>query len=469
MKPITLLISAALLLCSGCTRDDGPPPPQAGSAMESPPPTNRIDIPAPVRRNLGITFARVEPRDVSGTLRLPGRFELRPSALREYRAPAGGRIELLVTQYQSVEEGTPLYRLDTPAWRTLQQELEDAQTLALITQARIEALREIVEAHQIHEQGLREAAELWTQRVRQIETVAASGGGRAAELAQAQISLNEARSALGEVLEKHAEFELRAAELKSDAAVAEARMQSARRSAASMLSLTGTGSASPALMAKQTWWRSIEHIEVRAGAAGIVHTLPHPHGAWVDPGAAIASIIDPADLRFRATGLQSDLLRLRDDLPASIVPHRMEGSDIQERIAGSLSLSATANADRRTIDVMADPQTIPHWARDGVWAFLEVALRASSGSELAIPLSCVVRDGLTSVIFRRDPNNPNQVIRIEADLGADDGRWIVVESGVRAGDEIVLDGAFQLMLATSGSTPRGGHFHSDGTFHADDH
>ena len=26
-----------------------------------------------------------------------------------------------------------------------------------------------------------------------------------------------------------------------------------------------------------------------------------------------------------------------------------------------------------------------------------------------------------------------------------------------------------LMLATSGSAPKGGHFHSDGTFHAEDH
>ncbi|MEY2712060.1 MAG: hypothetical protein RL005_282, partial [Planctomycetota bacterium] len=41
----------------------------------------------------------------------------------------------------------------------------------------------------------------------------------------------------------------------------------------------------------------------------------------------------------------------------------------------------------------------------------------------------------------------------------------VVRSGVREGDEVVLEGAYQLMLATSGSAPRGGHFHADGTFH----
>jgi hypothetical protein len=33
----------------------------------------------------------------------------------------------------------------------------------------------------------------------------------------------------------------------------------------------------------------------------------------------------------------------------------------------------------------------------------------------------------------------------------------------------VLDGGFQLMLATSGSIQQGGHFHSDGTFHEGEH
>ena len=37
------------------------------------------------------------------------------------------------------------------------------------------------------------------------------------------------------------------------------------------------------------------------------------------------------------------------------------------------------------------------------------------------------------------------------------------------GDEIVLDGGFQLMLATSGTIQQGGHFHADGTYHEGEH
>ena len=96
--------------------------------------------------------------------------------------------------------------------------------------------------------------------------------------------------------------------------------------------------------------------------------------------------------------------------------------------------------------------------------FREVVL-AGGSEELAIPQSAVVRDGARAIIFRRDPANPDKAIRMEADLGLSDGRWVVIASGVKEGDEIVMGGNFQLMLATSGETSKGGHFHADGTFH----
>ncbi|MBY0261316.1 MAG: hypothetical protein K2Q20_03185 [Phycisphaerales bacterium] len=52
-------------------------------------------------------------------------------------------------------------------------------------------------------------------------------------------------------------------------------------------------------------------------------------------------------------------------------------------------------------------------------------------------------------------------------MGITDGRWTVIQSGVREGDQIVLAGNYALMLATSGSATKGGHFHSDGTWHED--
>jgi hypothetical protein len=47
---------------------------------------------------------------------------------------------------------------------------------------------------------------------------------------------------------------------------------------------------------------------------------------------------------------------------------------------------------------------------------------------------------------------------------------VQIESGVKPGDEVVLDGVYQLLAASSASVQKGGHFHADGTFHeGEDH
>ena len=121
-----------------------------------------------------------------------------------------------------------------------------------------------------------------------------------------------------------------------------------------------------------------------------------------------------------------------------------------------LELGLNADPEERTVDLYATPSELKDWTRPGVSAFLEISTEQVDDSSLAIPLSAVVRDGLTSIIFRRDPANPDKAIRLEADLGMNDGRWIVINSGLREGDEVVLDGVYQLLLATSGSIPKGG-------------
>ena len=136
---------------------------------------------------------------------------------------------------------------------------------------------------------------------------------------------------------------------------------------------------------------------------------------------------------------------------------------------GTLQLGLAGDANGRTIDLYVTPKSLSSWARPGVSAQLEIITDSTMAKELSIPLASVQQDGLTPILFRRAPDNPNDAIRMEADLGVHDGRWVAVLSGLADGDEVVLDGGFQLMLATSGSIQQGGHFHADGTFHEGEH
>lgn len=445
----------------------------SGAGGDAPAITNRVDINASVRQNLGISFAKVENRSVTRTLRVPGRFELLPTARREYRAAAPGTVELLVKQYQSVEAGTPLYRLDSPRWREMQQELADAEASVKLAQAGVDSIGPLLEAHENHHSEIQKAVDLWTARVKTLEQLQAAGGVRGDEVAQARAAMASSRSELAETLEKEAELTARKSETATRLDAATSRLAFLYEAAAT---LVGTGAADlrkpspgdPGIPA----WRTVSGIEVRALTPGVVDSVDAVSGGVIDQHARVLSVVQPGQVRFRAVGLQSDLPRLADGLPASVVAAQsIPGADAggaDARFAGTLTLAPTADPERRTLDLILAPSEgapAPGWAKAGVSAFLEVVTNGKGGDELAIPLKCVARDGTAAIIFRRDPADPNKAIRMEADLGLDDGRWVVIKSGVAEGNEIVLDGVYQLMVATSGSITKGGHFHPDGTFH----
>lgn len=410
-------------------------------------PTNRVDIPPSVRRNLGITFAKVETRNVAQTLRIPGRFELSPTARREYRTPLAGRVEILVGQYQRVEPGTPLYRVDSAAWRDLHEQITAVQ-------ARVDSMGPLREAHRRHEQSLAEKVALWQERLKQLEELRIAGGGSAAQFTEARATLNATQAELADVMEKDAE-------LQAQQKQAEAELRSLNSRHGLLIRSGNCGDLH-------------EGLEVGSGflvcavAPGVVESLGITPGGLAEENGHIVTLVQPEQVRFRARGLQSDLGRLKDGLSATIVPPQGGSMGAHETMRGALQIGLTADADERTIDLVVVPEGRASWARAGVSAHLEVTL-AGGDEELAIPQSAVVRDGTQSVIFRRDPSNPDKVIRLHADLGVSDGRWVVISSGVKEGDEVVLGGNFQLMLATSGTAQKGGHFHSDGTFHEEGH
>jgi len=449
-----LLIAAALpMLATACTEKGAEKPADAFAsehAEQAAAPTNRVDIPEAVRRNLGIAFAKVESRHVARTLRVPGRFEPLPTAHREYRAPLGGRVELLVTQYQRVSAGTPLYRIDAPSWRALEEEI-------IATEAKVASMPPLREAHRVHEKSLADTVELWRERLAQLEELQQAGGGSAQQMTEARVTLAATKAELADVMEKDAVLEA-----EEQRAKAELRALIGRRDSLRAARAQGDAGAQPVSGT----------LVVCAVADGVVEDLGVTQGGLAEEGALVATLMQPEKIRFRAHALQGDLVRLRDGLPARIVAPGGGSAATAASMTGTLAIGIEADAASRTIDLLVTPDALAPWARSGVAGSLEITLEGSTeggGEELAIPLGCVVRDGNKAIVFRRDPKNPDKAIRLEADLGIDDGRWVVILSGVRSGDEIVVSGNYQLNLATSGSASKGGHFHSDGTFHAEDH
>lgn len=487
-KLTLLTLSLFALFSIHCDRGGTAPP--AGSKEDDhaheATPTNRVDVPETVRRNLGITFAKVETRTVADTLRVPGRFELQLQARREYRTMLSGRVELLVKQFDAVSVGTPLYRLASAEWRELQQKLNESMAAIRQTEAKVASIPSLLAAHRNHEDILREGVALWESRLGQIEKTASTGVVSVADLTGIKNTLATKRAELAEILEKEAELEAQSATARAEHDAAHARFQLLLSTASTLVGMdehelsapfqidehlhTGPNVEprhEPVTSQPAPRWREINEIEVTATMPGIVASTDLTAGAWASAGNLVLATIEPDRLRFRAMAMQSDLGRLRDGLFARIVPPKGSTIELQDTVEASLKVGLLADPEERTVELIAVPARTAPWARAGVSAHLEVVMAGGHG-DLAIPLSSVIQDGLQKVFFRRDPANPDKVIRVEADLGINDGRWVVVSSGVKEGDEVVLDGVYQLMIATSGSAEKGGHFHADGSFHAEE-
>ena len=426
--------------------------------------TNRIDVPPAVRENLGITFAKVQRRAVAATLRAPGRFELLPSARREYRSPLPGRISVAVKQFQPVKQGDLLVRIDSPEWRRIQHEAVEAEGEIKLAEAKLE----VAEAAKVEAE---KAIDLQQRRVEQ--------------LAEAQVRRAELEATLAELRNRlpRLDAEVRAARV----ALAEARehYQSKLTTLSSVVGLPVADLLQPVPPPHPSHiapnvhpdpphdhpgatprWRTIDSLALHAAEAGVVESLAVTDGAWADAHTLALTTVNPQALRFKAVALQSDLGVLRDDLPASIIPPAggtLAGAD---PVPAALTVGLAADPEQRTVDLVATPASVPPWARAGVAASLEVVTEQAPG-ELAIPVAAVVQDGLEPIFFRRDPKNPDQVIRTDADLGVSDGRWVVVNSGVKTGDEVVVEGVYELKLTGAGKPTAGGHFHADGTWHPD--
>jgi len=437
---MTTRIPLALLLLAACTpsappadgaADDGAAHDEAAAASAP----GLFDVPSAVRRNLGLEFAPVEVRPLSRTLRVPGNFELSPRARREVRMSLPGRVELLVDELDVVEVGQTLYRYQSVAWAEMHEEVLQAELSIDAAEA---------------------AAGVAAERYEEARAQLAVYGARLADLAS--VSLRRAD------LETQAEL-LRASlsRLEAERTQAAVAVDGARETHQHALhhAATAVGLESEELA---TYEGPLAWIEVRAAAPGVVEGLAVTDGAFVDAGGLVLTTVQPERLRFRALALQADLPRLSPGARARLVPAAGPGG-----AEASFELGVAGDAPTRTIVVWATAAEHAPWMRAGVAAFLAVVLEEGGADTFVVPRSAVVRDGLEHVVFRRDPDDPDVVRRVVADLGIADGDWVELRSGVARGDEVVSAGAFELRLATqqAGGPARGGHMHADGTFHED--
>lgn len=440
------LIFPALLCLSACGGQAAKPHAEA----PAPAAPAEITLTSTARENLGITFVKAEYRKVQGTVRYPGRFEIEAAARRSYQTPFTGRVEVLVRPYQSVALGDPLYRIESEEWQRLQVAIaEGCNDRACGGDcAAIGTANKNFAAGESHLEASTQALKVWTDRVKTLEKLDQELGGKAAERAEASIRAAELGLQVSEAQRQLTKLKREAQGPDGSAATGLAAVRLRQIFA---LASAITGLSRKELEARDEKgiprWLSIDAPTICAAAPGIVEAAVLTTGTWASH-TTVLTVTDPSKVRFEAAGLQADLPRLKPGLIGRIIAHDPAN---QDSIPVDVSLAPLADAIDRSVLLIARTATgasMPHWVRPGVTALLEIAISGSTDEELAIPLACLVPEGLERVFFRRDPAHPELLKRVIADLGASDGRWVVLQSGVKEGDEVVLGGVHPLALST---------------------
>ena len=212
-------------------------------------------------------------------------------------------------------------------------------------------------------------------------------------------------------------------------------------------------------------WPPVQGDEDGAGLHDYVYALRTPIGGvitenhlspgqLVETGEPAFSVVDPARLRLAA------LVPARHAAAAGQITEgwlTVEGGEQVHRTGGPVAVGAAIDPVTRTLPVYFDMRDPDGMLKVGMHANVRFALDAPVTGP-AVPLSAVQDEDGAQVIYIQ--TGGDEFVRRAVRLGPSDGEWVIVESGVEAGERVVARGGYQVRLAALGNVQAGhGHTH----------
>ena len=194
-------------------------------------------------------------------------------------------------------------------------------------------------------------------------------------------------------------------------------------------------------------------LRLMAPMAGVVARREFVPGGRVAAGVPLFTIVDPSTAWLRVQ-VPADRAAALASGPATFT---VEGSQQVHETSELLSVASVMDPRTRTVPVVYEVD-----APGGLFTFGQIARAAVpvGGTErgVAIPNGAILDDNGTPVAYVQTGGEAFE--RRVLTLGATDGERTHVQAGVRVGEMVVVDGAYQVRLASlSGNDFAGGHAH----------
>jgi cobalt-zinc-cadmium efflux system membrane fusion protein len=189
---------------------------------------------------------------------------------------------------------------------------------------------------------------------------------------------------------------------------------------------------------------------LRSPVSGSVIERTAVIGQMLDPSAAAFRIGNLSTLWLNVHAFERDAVRIRQGVTARLSFPALPGQDF----AGSVTMVGRhVERESRTVPVRIDVKNRDNLLRPGMSATATLPVGESGAAILTVPVASVQRVRNEWCVFLPKDANHFEIRRIGR--GRDLGGEVEVLSGLRAGESIVVDGAF--LLKAQAEKGEGGH------------
>lgn len=194
---------------------------------------------------------------------------------------------------------------------------------------------------------------------------------------------------------------------------------------------------------------------IKSDLSGYIKTLFKSEGEYVEAGEPLAVITQNKKLTIVADVNQSDYSKLNGLISANF---QFDGSThtLEEYNGKLLSYGKSVSSEHPKIPVYFELDNAGNLLSGG---FIEVWIKTNQKDlALTIPVKAVMEEYGTFSVFVQ--NSGEGFAKREVLLGVSDGINVEILSGLKEGERVVTEGAYQVKMASmSGQVPAHGHSH----------
>ncbi|MHB8074019.1 efflux RND transporter periplasmic adaptor subunit [Desulfosporosinus fructosivorans] len=192
--------------------------------------------------------------------------------------------------------------------------------------------------------------------------------------------------------------------------------------------------AEAALLAVQ---EQIGYTSITAPVSGSIGRIDASVGDYVNTSNTVAVISDPQELKIEIMVGESDISIMKINAKVDVYVKSVNPDSLSGTISSIASVLA-ANSSMYPVTITLD--NVDGEAKSGMYA--EVSIAASGvQSALSIPLSSIIPDNGVNVVYSvTEGNGEMRAARVEVKTGINDGDYVQILSGLKAGDKVVTLG-----------------------------